>query len=100
MRAATRSASELIDAFRSGGATEEQLAHWFTRTASGDLRLDLWTVNRDQLLAAGVPADRIFTARLCTQTNAETFDSYRAAGPNAGRMAALIAVPRAAGRPL
>ena len=92
--------SELIEAFRSGGATEEQLARWFSRTASGDLRLDLWTVNRDQLLAAGVPADRIFTAGLCTQTNADTFDSYRAAGPNAGRMAAIIAVPGAASRPL
>ena len=91
---------ELMDAFRSGGATEEQLARWFSRTASGDLRLDLWTANRDQLLAAGVPADRIFTAGLCTQTHADTFDSYRAAGPNAGRMAALIAVPGAAGRPL
>lgn len=92
--------SELVDAFRSGGATEEQLARWFSRTASGDLRLDLWTANRDQLLAAGVAADRIFTAGLCTQTSADTFDSYRAAGPHAGRMAALIAVPGATGRPL
>ena len=91
---------ELIDAFRSGGATEAQLARWFSRTAGGDLRLDLWPVNRDQLLAAGVPADRIFTAGLCTQTNADTFDSYRAAGANAGRMAALIAVPGGAGHPL
>jgi purine-nucleoside/S-methyl-5'-thioadenosine phosphorylase / adenosine deaminase len=86
--------AELIDAFRSGGASEEQLARWFTRTPDGDLRLDLWAANRDQLLAAGVGADRIFTAGLCTQTNADTFDSFRAQGPNAGRMAALIAVPR------
>ena len=78
--AVTRSARELIDAFRADGATAEQLARWFSRTASGSLRLDLWTANRDQLLAAGVPADRIFTAGLCTQTNAHIFDSYRADG--------------------
>jgi len=85
---------ELIDAFRSGGATDEQLARWFSRNAGGDLRLDLWAANRDQLLAAGVQADRMFTAGLCTQTHADVFDSFRAAGAGAGRMAALIAVPR------
>ena len=87
--------AELIDAFRSGGASEDQLGRWFSRTASGDLRLDLWTANRDQLLSAGVGGDRIFVAGLCTQTHADTFDSYRAQGAKAGRMAALIAVPRA-----
>jgi copper oxidase (laccase) domain-containing protein len=85
--------AELIDAFRAGGAGDAQLSRWFSRAANGDLRLDLWTVNRDQLLDAGVRADRIFTAGVCTQSNADTFDSYRAAGGHAGRMAALIAVP-------
>jgi hypothetical protein len=84
---------ELIDAFRSGGASKQQIARWFSHTASGDLRLDLWTANRDQLLAAGVADHRIFTAGLCTQTHADVFDSYRAAGANAGRMAAIIKVP-------
>jgi hypothetical protein len=87
--------AELIDAFRGAGATEAQLARWFSRAANGDLRLDLWTANRDQLLAAGVAEERIFSSRLCTQTCSDTFDSYRAAGANAGRMAALVKVPRA-----
>src|SRR5262245_15996478 len=85
--------AELVEAFRSGGAGEESLARWFSRTTSGDLRLDLWTANRDQLLAAGVSGDRIFLAGLCTQTHADVFDSFRAAGAKAGRMAALIRVP-------
>jgi YfiH family protein len=84
---------ELRDAFRSAGATDDQLARWFWRTATGSLRLDLWTANRDQLVAAGVPADRIHIAGLCTQTHAHLFESYRAAGVAAGRMAALIRVP-------
>jgi hypothetical protein len=86
---------ELVDAFRESGASEEQLAHWFTRTQAGSLRLDLWAVNRDQLIGAGVPPAQIHTSGLCTQTHATVFDSYRAQGPNAGRMAALIKVPAA-----
>jgi YfiH family protein len=84
---------ELLDAFRQSGADEDQLARWFARTATGSLRLDLWAVNRDQLVAAGVPPGQIHQSGLCTQTHAAVFDSYRVAGPNAGRMAALIRVP-------
>jgi polyphenol oxidase len=87
--------ADLIDRFREAGATRTQLARWFTRTSAGSLRLDLWTVNRDQLLEAGVTRDRIYLSSLCTETHATLFDSYRAEGPNAGRMAALIRVPRA-----
>ena len=85
---------ELVDAFRLSGASQEQLGRWFTRTLAGSLRLDLWAVNRDQLVEAGVPPDQIHMSGLCTQTHATVFDSYRAQGPNAGRMAALIKVPR------
>jgi hypothetical protein len=84
---------ELVDAFRQSGASEAQLARWFTRTESGSLRLDLWAVNRDQLIDAGIPPAQIHLSGLCTQTHATIFDSYRAQGPNAGRMAALIRVP-------
>jgi YfiH family protein len=84
---------ELVDAFRRDGATEAELARWFHRSANGRLRLDLWAANRDQLLATGVLDDRTFVARLCTQTHATVFDSYRAAGAAAGRMAAVIRTP-------
>jgi YfiH family protein len=84
---------ELPDAFRQAGATDGQLGRWFTRTEQGSLRLDLWAVNRDQLIDAGIPPAQIHLSNLCTLTHASLFDSYRAQGPNAGRMAALIRVP-------
>jgi polyphenol oxidase len=84
---------ELLDAFRAAGADEGQLGRWFARTAGGALRLDLWAANRDQIHAAGVGHDQIFLSRLCTQTHVGVFDSFRADGAQAGRMAAIIRVP-------
>lgn len=84
----------LVDAFRRAGHNREDLARWFIRRSSG-LHLDLWLANRDQLVAAGVAPDRIFTARLSTLAHPEVFDSFRAEGEGAGRMAALIRVPPA-----
>jgi YfiH family protein len=85
---------ELMDAFGAAGATHHELARWFARTADGSLRLDLWSATHDQLVAAGVEPRHIHLCRLCTKTHAHIFDSYRADGPNAGRLAALIRVPR------
>lgn len=84
---------ELVDAFRAAGSDDAQLARWFERTKTGALRLDLWAANRDQIHAAGVPEDHIYLSRLCTQTHLGVFDSFRAEGERAGRMAALIRVP-------
>jgi polyphenol oxidase len=85
---------ELVTAFKSQGATDDQLARWFTRTPTNSLRLDLWTANFDLLVAAGVRPQQIYLSRLCTQTHADVFDSYRAEGTRAGRMIAAIRVPR------
>jgi YfiH family protein len=84
---------ELVHAFRQAGASEPDLCRWFTRTESGSLRLDLWAANRDQLTRAGVAPDHIYLSRLCTQTHADLFDSYRVAGPRAGRSIAAVRVP-------
>ena len=84
---------ELVDAFRRAGAGESDLSRWFTRSATGSLRLDLWAANRDQLTRAGVAPDHIHLSRLCTQTHADVFDSFRVAGPRAGRSIAAIRVP-------
>jgi YfiH family protein len=84
---------ELVEAFRRAGATADEVTRWFHRDAGRRLRLDLWTANRDQLVGRGVPGSRIFVAGLCTQTHPTVFDSFRAEGERAGRMAALIRVP-------
>lgn len=84
----------LVEAFENAGHSPGDLARWFIRRASR-LHLDLWSANRDQLVAAGVAPDRIFTSRLSTRAHPEVFDSFRAEGERAGRMAGMIRVPAA-----
>ncbi len=82
----------LIESFQQAGHESEDIARWFTR-GSSQLHLDLWSANRDQLIRAGLRAERVFTCGLSTLSHADVFDSYRAEGARAGRMAALIVVP-------
>jgi YfiH family protein len=81
---------EVVDAFRSGGHSPADIDRWFAPGAPGKAQLDLAGANRDQLRNAGVPADCIFTAGLCTKTHAAHLHSYRAAGGRAGRMLGVI----------
>ncbi len=53
-------------------------------------RLDLWGSNRQQLVAAGVPATSIETMGLCTGCQVSTFFSHRAERGRTGRMACAI----------
>ncbi|MGQ0733276.1 MAG: peptidoglycan editing factor PgeF [Acidobacteriota bacterium] len=84
---------ELLTAFLAAGVTHERGARWFSAHPSGRWRLDLWAANADQLREAGVPDDQVFVAGLCTKTHANLFDSFRADGVKAGRLAAVIAAP-------
>lgn len=86
---------EVVDAFRREGASEAELARWFT-PGSGRPFLNLWAANRDQLSRAGIPAAQIHAAEICTRTHAAVMHSYRAQGAGAGRMAALIRARRSA----
>jgi polyphenol oxidase len=62
----------------------------FTAVNSGQ-RLDLWEANRRALVEAGVPAEHIEVAGICTQCQSERFFSHRAnSGQPAGRFAAVI----------
>lgn len=81
---------EIVDAFREAGHSTADVHAWFQPGGPGKAQLDLCRSNRDQLEAAGVPANQIFSAHLCTKTHAAQFHSYRADGPRAGRMAGLI----------
>ena len=65
-------------------------AAWFTESGDGRWTLDLRRANVDQLVAAGVPADAIHVARLCTKDNPDTCFSYRRDGPGTGRLVAAI----------
>lgn len=84
--------AELVTAFEQAGHPRECVSQWFS-TQDQRLVLDLWTANRDLLERAGVAAKNIHVAGLCTQTHREVFESFRAEGAEAGRMAAVIVAP-------
>jgi YfiH family protein len=50
---------------------------------------DFWAVSRDQLIAAGVRAEKIDLSRICTKCHTDLFFSYRGEGKT-GRFAAVI----------
>jgi polyphenol oxidase len=56
-------------------------------------RLDLWEANRQALIEAGVPAEQIEMANICTLCESDRFFSHRAnGGVPAGRFAGIIRV--------
>ncbi|MBV9354899.1 MAG: peptidoglycan editing factor PgeF [Chloroflexi bacterium] len=62
-----------------------------TTTRGGAPSLDLWESNRRDLIEAGVPAEQIESAGICTQCASDRFFSHRANGGRpAGRFAAVI----------
>ena len=56
----------------------------------GKYMLDLWALNREQLLEAGLVADNIAVAGICTAHNHELFCSYRAEQGKTGRMGVCL----------
>lgn len=61
-----------------------------TEGPRGRPHLDLWEINRRQLVAAGIPSERVEVAGVCTRCNPETYFSHRALGYPAGRFGAAI----------
>jgi YfiH family protein len=84
----------LVAAFLDADHPRADIDRWFIRS-SVKPHLDLWSANRDQLAGAGVDRARIHVAGLSTVSHPDVFDSYRVAGEQAGRMAAVIVVPAA-----
>lgn len=84
--------TELVTAFAQAGHAPADVESWFA-TRDGRLVLDLWSANRDLLASAGVAPENIHVAGLCTQTHREVFESFRAEGEAAGRMAAIVVAP-------
>ena len=56
----------------------------------GKYLLDLWGYNREVLLDAGLKAEYIHTAGVCTEHNHELFCSYRAEQGKTGRMGVCL----------
>ena len=58
----------------------------------GKFHVDLWEINRRELLDAGLHAENIEIARLCSVCHSDHFFSYRRDGQTAGRFGAGIAL--------
>ncbi len=58
--------------------------------ANGKYFLDLWECNRRVLMAAGIPAQNISCARLCTKCHSDLLYSHRFMGSQRGSLAAFI----------
>lgn len=83
----------LVQAFVDAGHPRPDVDRWFARRGER-LLLDLWSANRDQLVGAGLRPDHIDACGLSTVAHPDVFDSYRRDGEAAGRMAAVVVVPR------
>jgi YfiH family protein len=77
--------------FERAGFSRDQLARWFLPgTRASHWQFDGWASARDQLMAAGVPADQIHSSDFCTAREKELLCSYRRDGQGAGRIAGAI----------
>ena len=63
---------------------------FFASKGGGKYHLDLWGMNAKQLQEAGVPAEKITIAGICTNDNVELFCSYRAEQGKTGRMGVCL----------
>jgi YfiH family protein len=81
--------SEVIEAFASRFHDANDL---FARTREGHALVDLLKANRNQLVSAGVKAERIHTAPLCTICRTDLFFSYRREKSLHGKVGRLMAV--------
>jgi YfiH family protein len=81
--------SEVIDAFTTRFGSGADL---FTTTRPGHAMVDLLKANRDQLQSAGVIAERIHTAPICTMCRTDLFFSYRKEKNLHGKVGRLMGV--------
>lgn len=75
---------------------EHSTAAVMAPAAGGKYMLDLWRANSIQLSAAGVPADNIHQAGVCTLCRNDLLPSYRREGLTAGRFVGAIGRRRVA----
>ena len=67
-----------------------EYASFFTDKGNGKYWLDLWNVNRQQLLEAGLLQEHISMAGICTNDHPELFCSYRYEKGKTGRMGVCL----------
>lgn len=73
-----------------GADVAEAFAPRYRRPVAGRDRLDLVAANRDQVLAAGVPASAVDATALCTRCHQHLLHSHRGSGGKPGRIEAWL----------
>lgn len=81
--------TEVIDAF---AANFPNSAKYFKPTREGHALVDLHAANCDQLTAAGVRPENIYTAPFCTMDRPDLFFSYRLEKQKNGKTGRLLSV--------
>ncbi len=81
--------SEVIEGFQERYPEAGEL---FTSTREGHACIDLFKANQNQLVAAGVPKEKIYTAPFCTMCRTDLFFSYRKEKAAFGKVGRLMAV--------
>ncbi len=77
--------------FEIGAETAELFPQeYVTPKQNGKFTADLWRLNRDILISAGVRGENISIAGECTVCNKDKYYSYRAHRERTGRLAAMI----------
>jgi len=80
---------DVVDAFTARFSHSEDL---FSGSSCGGTHLDLIEANRRQLIEAGVPANQIHVAGLCTSCESGLVYSYRKEGKGVGRLMGVIGI--------
>jgi YfiH family protein len=81
--------TDVIQAFKDEFPAADSL---FKATRDGHALVDLHRANREQLTAAGVPFEQIYSAPLCTMCRTDLFFSYRREKRTHGRVGRLMSV--------
>lgn len=80
---------DVIDAFEKAFST---CGKYFMPTRAGHALIDLPLANQDQLIACGVPLDKIYIAPFCTIARTDLFFSYRVEKRLYGKTGRLMSV--------
>ncbi|MBW7573511.1 peptidoglycan editing factor PgeF [Caproiciproducens faecalis] len=70
--------------------TEIKPQEFIVEKGGGKFMIDLWEANRRIIMEAGIPAENIEVAQLCTKCNAQWLWSHRASGGRRGGLAAMM----------
>jgi purine-nucleoside/S-methyl-5'-thioadenosine phosphorylase / adenosine deaminase len=81
--------AEVIEAFKARTPYADEI---LTPTGDGHALIDLQRANYNQLISAGVPAERIYIAPLCTMCRTDLFFSYRRERGQSGGFGRLMSV--------